>query len=94
MTGIASGGIPGDRGCCGVEICGDGVGCDCCFGVAGCVPCVVGPLVCGLPIGVLGAPDAGCGSGEFVCGHAKAADNSDREMIANGEPFIANQLGC
>src|SRR5215472_1216357 len=33
--------------------------------------------------GVFGAPDAACGSDEFDCGHAKAADTNNRATITN-----------
>ena len=42
--------------------------------------------------GVFGAPDAACGSDEFDCGHAKAADTNNRDTITNGERFIANKF--
>ena len=41
-------------------------------------------------MGVLGAPEAGCGSAEFDCGQASAADNIKNATVANGERFIAN----
>src|SRR5215470_17904977 len=73
FTGIAGSWV--GPGCCAPDGCG--LGCCTppgCAVAPGCGVVAEGALACVPESGVLGAPEAGCGSGELVCGHTIAAD--------------------
>jgi hypothetical protein len=58
----------------------------------GCEVLAAGPEACVPESGALGAPEAGTGSGEFVCGHIAAAPNIRNVRSASGERVISNQM--